>query len=229
MPRGCASIVVFLFVVFVLPYLITDIIVSALARLGLSPATAMLATFGIFLGSLVNIPVSRYERDEPLDSPPYRFHDMFGSGRWTRAPRMSQQHTVIAVNVGGCVIPALLVLHEIARITAVGGTAALVPLVVAVAINVLVCWRLARPVANVGIALPALVPAAVAALVAFGVARPELRAPMAFCAGVLGPLVGADLLHLRDIGRISTGLMSIGGAGTFDGIVVSGLLAILLA
>ena len=54
------------------------------------------------------------------------------------------------------------------------------------------------------------------------------RAPVAFVAGVLGPLVGADLLHLKDIGRISTGLLSIGGAGTFDGIVLSGLLAAIL-
>ncbi|MCF8024780.1 MAG: DUF1614 domain-containing protein [Desulfobacteraceae bacterium] len=51
----------------------------------------------------------------------------------------------------------------------------------------------------------------------------------AFCAGVLGPLIGADLLHLKEIGKLNTGVASIGGAGTFDGIVLSGLLATLLA
>ncbi|MDE3018136.1 MAG: DUF1614 domain-containing protein [Nitrospirota bacterium] len=41
--------------------------------------------------------------------------------------------------------------------------------------------------------------------------------------------VGADLLHLRDIARIATGTASIGGAGTFDGIVLSGIVAAYLA
>ena len=54
-------------------------------------------------------------------------------------------------------------------------------------------------------------------------------APVAFVAGVLGPLVGADLMLLKDITRVSAGMLSIGGAGTFDGIVLSGMLAALLA
>ena len=40
--------------------------------------------------------------------------------------------------------------------------------------------------------------------------------------GVLGPLIGANLLHIRDIAALETGIASIGGAGTFDGIVLSG-------
>ena len=55
------------------------------------------------------------------------------------------------------------------------------------------------------------------------------RAPVAFVAGVLGPVQGADLLHLKDIKRVSAGMLSIGGAGTFDGIVLSGIVAALLA
>jgi uncharacterized membrane protein len=47
--------------------------------------------------------------------------------------------------------------------------------------------------------------------------------------GVLGPLIGADLLHLRDIKTLETGIASIGGAGTFDGIVLSGIVADYLA
>ena len=53
--------------------------------------------------------------------------------------------------------------------------------------------------------------------------------PVVFVAGVLGPLIGADLLHLRDIEKITTGIASIGGAGTFDGIVLSGIVAAYLA
>jgi uncharacterized membrane protein len=57
----------------------------------------------------------------------------------------------------------------------------------------------------------------------------ENLAPIAFTAGVAGPLIGADLLHLKDLLRTPVGVMSIGGAGTFDGIVFSAVLAALLA
>jgi uncharacterized membrane protein len=52
---------------------------------------------------------------------------------------------------------------------------------------------------------------------------------IAYVAGNLGPLVGADLLHLKEILRVPAGMLSFGGAGTFDGIVLSGILAALLA
>jgi len=87
--------------------------------------------------------------------------------------------------------------------------------------------------AGVGIMLPGfLSPLVSVGLTWLLLASPEympLRAGIAFVAGVVGPLVGADLLHLRDVTRISVGMLSIGGAGTFDGIVLSGVLAALLA
>ena len=42
-------------------------------------------------------------------------------------------------------------------------------------------------------------------------------------------LIGADLLHLKQIEESATGVASIGGAGTFDGIVLSGIVAAYLA
>ncbi len=42
-----------------------------------------------------------------------------------------------------------------------------------------------------------------------------------FCCGVaMGPIVGVDFLHVRQFTNMSTGIASIGGAGTFDGIVL---------
>ena len=76
--------------------------------------------------------------------------------------------------------------------------------------------------------MPGLVPAIAAAALAFLLARDQ-AAPVAFIAGVAGPLIGADLFHLREIGRTATGIASIGGAGTFDGIVLSGIVAAYLA
>jgi len=54
-------------------------------------------------------------------------------------------------------------------------------------------------------------------------------APVALVAGAAGPLIGADLLHLREIGQRAVGVASIGGAGTFDGIVLSGIFAAYLS
>ena len=79
-----------------------------------------------------------------------------------------------------------------------------------------------------GIAIPALIPALAAALLALFFV-PDQAPAVAFTAGVLGPLVGADLLHLNEIKNMGTPIASIGGAGTFDGIVLSGIVATLLA
>ena len=95
-------------------------------------------------------------------------------------------------------------------------------------VNVFLCQVLARPVQGIGSALPALVPALAAAALAMLLA-PGDAPPVAFVAGVAGPLIGADLLHLRDVGKIASGVVSIGGAGTFDGIVLSGIVAAYLA
>jgi uncharacterized membrane protein len=102
-----------------------------------------------------------------------------------------------------------------------------------VIVNIAVCYFVARPMPGIGIAMPAFTSPAVSVLATWLLLMPAeyamIRAPVAFVAGVLGPLVGADLLHLRDITKIAAPLVSIGGAGTFDGIVLSGLLAALLA
>ena len=77
--------------------------------------------------------------------------------------------------------------------------------------------------------MPGFVPPIVAALAAVLLA-PDQAPPVAFVAGVVGPLVGADILHLKDVNRIATtGVASIGGAGTIDGIVLSGILSAYLA
>ncbi|GEM20586.1 DUF1614 domain-containing protein [Nitrosococcus oceani] len=58
---------------------------------------------------------------------------------------------------------------------------------------------------------------------------PERRAPLAYIAGTLEVLLGADILRLKDIRRIGTPITSIGGAGTFDGIFITSIIAALLA
>ena len=223
-PFGCLSLLLLAGLIALIPLFLANAVMTALAKLGLSPAASIVVAAGIFLGGLVNIPVRRVPREQTIE---YYPPGIFGIGRLFPRSATRRTFTVIAVNVGGCVIPCLLVIYELIRIAG-AGAALLLWTLAAAGINIAVCYRLARPVPSVGIALPAFIPALLAAGCALLFAR-EMAPPVAFTAGVLGPLVGADLLHLRDLGRITTGMGSIGGAGTFDGIVLSGLVATLIA
>jgi len=50
----------------------------------------------------------------------------------------------------------------------------------------------------------------------------------AYTSGVFGTLFGADILNLHKISTIGARIASIGGAGTFDGIFLSGIISVLL-
>ena len=95
-----------------------------------------------------------------------------------------------------------------------------------------VCFKLARPVSGVGISVPALIPPVVTALVAI-LLVPQPETPVvAYIAGSLGTLIGADLIHLfypQTVRQLDAPLLAIGGAGTFMSIFLAGILAVLIA
>lgn len=221
-PPGCLSLLV-LGALLLLPFLLANVVLTALAKLGLGPTSSLLAALGIFLGSAVNIPVTRIEQTETVEYVPTR---VFGLDRLLARPLQRQTYTIIAVNVGGCLVPTALAGYQIGRL-ALQAPSTLLAMGAALALNVALCYAFAEPIPERGIAMQPLVPAAAAAFCGL-VLAPEWAPPIAFSAGVLGPLIGADLLHLDDIAEIGTGMASIGGAGTFDGVVLSGLVATLL-
>lgn len=221
-PPGCLSLAA-LGLLLLLPFLLANAFLTALAKLGLGPTSSLLAALGIFLGSAINVPVTRLQRDTTVEYLPNR---LLGLSHLLSRPVQRQTYTVIAVNVGGCVIPTVLAGYQGARLV-LEAPSVLPAAVTALVINVALCYYVAKPVPDLGITMPPLVPAGAAALCALLLA-PAWAPPVAFMAGVLGPVIGADFLHLDDIAEIGTGMASIGGAGTFDGIVLSGLVATLL-
>jgi len=221
---GCLSITLIFLLIFLLPFFFAQLLLAALSKLGLDPNVAVLVIFGIILGGAINIPLRKIPRRERYIVDPFA---LFGVGQVFPRVRRTYTYTIIAVNVGGCLIPSAMALYQSIRV-AVLGPAAFAVLVLTTALNILVCYKLARPVAGIGITMPALIPPLTAAIPSL-IFMPDFAPPVAFVAGVMGPLVGADLLHLRDISKIATGMASIGGAGTFDGIVLGGLIAALLA
>lgn len=226
---GCAVALLTMLLMCVWPFVLIDILRQALAKLHLHPAVGLPVVVGIVAGSFVNFPLHRIDRHiEQVVMRP-RWGGWFGQVPFVQRTRTQ---TIIAANLGGCVIPLLLAIFELAMI-AVAAPEVLWAVGIAAAVCVVVCYLAAKPIEGVGIAMPALLPPAVAVGVTWLLLMPEqfgpVRAPVAFVAGVAGPLVGADLLHLRDFSKVSVGVLSIGGAGTFDGIVLSGMLAALLA
>ncbi len=225
----------FLFAVFALlmllclmPVFFVAAMQQALERLHLAPPVALLAVLAIVVGGLINVPVYRIKRPHvvvevrpPFPIPPFLVPVI-------RSP----DEVVVALNVGGAIVPGLLALWELLHL-AVAGPSYLAAAFLATVATGAICYLLAQPVPGVGIALPLIVPAGASllatwALLGFGTPA-TYRAPVAFVAGVVGTLVGADLLHLRDVVRLPVNLVVIGGAGTFDGIVLTGILAALLA
>lgn len=221
---GCLPLIVLFGSLILLPLFFAQLMVAALSKLGLHPQLALLTLLGIFFGGSINIPIRRIVREEEYVVDPFI---LFGFGRIFPRSRIVRSYTILAVNVGGCLIPCAIALYECLRIFGRGPAAVLV-LVLATVLNIAICYRLAKPIPGVGIGMPALVPPLVAAVPSI-ILVPDFAPPVAFVAGVLGPLIGADLLHLRDIKHLATGMASIGGAGTFDGIVLSGLIAAFLA
>jgi uncharacterized membrane protein len=74
----------------------------------------------------------------------------------------------------------------------------------------------------------AFIPPIAAALLAF-IISPGQAPIIAYISGTLGSLVGADLLNLDKIPDLRTPVASIGGAGTFDGIFLTGIISVLIA
>src|SRR5262245_53937102 len=228
MPQfGCLCLVLALRSLCLLPFLVLDFMQQALKNLHLPGPVASLVILGIIVGSMINLPVYRVDRG--AKQPVMRGYMVPGLG-WVPLPREEQQ-TIVAVNVGGCLIPAALALWQV-RLVA-DHPQARWAMLVSTLVNIAVCFWIARPIRGVGIAIPAFLPPLMAIAMAWlflgNDPTSELRAPVAFVSGVAGPLIGADLLNLRHFERLHTGLLSIGGAGTFDGIVISGLVAAFFA
>lgn len=190
----------------------------AYMRLGVGPGMALLLLFGSLVGSYFNIPITVLPGKVVRSG---EIVDFFGM-RYV-VPLVTQwPGTVLAVNVGGAVIPAVMSTYLVLRYQL------WVKAAIAVIAIAFIIHMMATPVQGVGIAVPVFVPVVATAILAFLLSR-EYAAPLAYIGGSIGTLIGADLLNLDKIGSLGAPVASIGGAGTFDGIFLTGILAVLLA
>jgi uncharacterized membrane protein len=191
----------------------------AYMRLGVGPGAALVLLFGSLIGSYFNIPITVLPGPPPVQSG--EVVEFFGM-RYVVPVVVSWPGTVLAVNVGGAVIPTIMSTYLVIRYQ-LWLKAAIATAVIAIVIH-----SMATPVPGIGIAVPVFAPVVSTAILAFILSR-EYAAPLAYIGGSMGTLIGADLLNLDKINGLGAPVASIGGAGTFDGIFLTGILAVLLA
>lgn len=210
-------LLVLLFIAWIIFAINLELLSLTFAKLGLESDSALLLLLTSLLGSTINLPLLSMRsaaQPHPLDTP---FHGLL------RLPeRTFNGKTQVVVNVGGCLVPVFFSLFLIQHRNIPSG-----PLLLAIGIVTLVSYAISRPVAGLGVAMPVFVAPITAAFAAAFLGGPE-RAFMAYIAGTIGVLVGADLLRLKDVPALGAPMASIGGAGTFDGIFMTGLVAVLL-
>ena len=210
-------IIFFLVLTFLLGIIQFGVVTLMLGKLGLTTGHAFLLLFGSLMGSVINIPlftmVSVLPR-EPMEPVSY------GLLRLPRQPFTGR--TLITINVGGAVIPVVFSLYLLAH-----SGLNFFEVLLAIALVTIISYRFSRPLAGLGIGMPILIAPLAAAVIAL-IINPEQSPPLAYISGTLGVLVGADLMRLKDVRTLGTPLASIGGAGTFDGIFITGIIAVLL-
>ena len=190
----------------------------AYTKIGVDPRYVFLLLLLSLLGSYVNIPVAHLPGEQVVTD---RVITYFGM-RYIIPIVQEWPGTVIAINLGGAVIPTLLSLYLLGkhRLYRSG--------ILGIVIITAVVHGLATPVPGIGIAVPTFIPPLVATGTAWVLQR-RSAPPLAYIVGSLGTLIGADLLNLGQIQGLGAPVASIGGAGTFDGIFLTGILAVLLA
>lgn len=213
-----------LLVPLILIMLFVNTIKSAFLGLGFSPAAATALVFVSIAGSIVNIPVREVVKEKTTFETPTSFVYSILYPQ-SKGPAKRIEKTRIAVNLGGAIVPLFVCAYIFFRFPG-----HVLPFsLVTVPVSIAICYRSARIMPNVGVVMPTFVPPAAAAALALVFAWGDASAiPLCYVTGVLGVIVGADLLNLDKLGSMSAPMASIGGAGTFDGIFLTGIVSVFL-
>ncbi len=209
---------IFLIVIFFIFFLVqTNLIILAFLRIGIPHQYVFAALLVTIFGSFINIPVKKIPQETMTAERRVTF---YGFTYRVAVPR--RKDTVLAINVGGAIIPTLVSLYLVIK------TGLYVKSFIATAFLAAVTFRLATPLPGIGIALPFFAPPLLAAVVSV-ILSYDYAPIIAYISGTVGTLFGADILNLKKINSLGAPVASIGGAGTFDGIFLNGIIAVILS
>ncbi|MEM1566237.1 MAG: DUF1614 domain-containing protein [Candidatus Bathyarchaeia archaeon] len=213
--------VLFLILILIVGLLFVGVAGLAFRRVGFSSQLTALILVATFMGSYINIPLFKLKAVIPIVREEY----ISFFGIVFRVPQFDFEEftTIVALNVGGALIPTVTSIYLLWRLPSVLPYAIVGILMVATVTHIV-----ARPVKGLGIVAPAFIPPLAAAFIAY-LLPSGAPAIIAYTSGVLGTLIGADLANLHNIPKLGARIASIGGAGTFDGVFLSGIIAAILA
>jgi uncharacterized membrane protein len=190
------------------------VLAYAYRKIGVPPRYMVAVLVLTLVGSYFNIPL--YSMTVPRLAPSESM--TIGGRTYIVPPAVKPGTTVVAINVGGALVPVLLSLYLFFH------TGLYVRMLIGTAIVAVVTHAFARVVPGIGIAVPMLIPPLAAAAVAL-ILSWRRAPPVAYVAGSMGTLIGADLWNLGRVAELGAPLVSIGGAGTFDGVFLTGIIA----
>ena len=204
-----------------LAYIFLGITEAAFERIGFSRAEFVLILALTFIGSFINIPITRITNVENMVD--YREVRVF----WVtyRIPQSirRQVSTIVTINMGGAIIPIIVSVTLLATHLSLLGYA-----FVGIIVSSIIIHLVSRRERGVGIVTPAFIPPIAAAIISLLIAPASGAAIAAYVSGSMGALIGADLTNLRGITKLGAPVVSIGGAGTFDGVFLTGIIAVMI-
>jgi len=223
-------ILMFLITIILLPFMITAWRIFSYS-LKVSPIVVLIVFIASLICSYINIRVGEIRVREPIVV--YREISFFGI-RWYIPEVRYGTRTIVTVNVGGALIPVLFSLYLLFNIVPryeANVSIAYLKILVAFTLVTIIVYSVARPIEGLGIATPSLIPPLSTALISLFLYPIYIKTNpfiIAYVSGTLGTLVGADILNLNKIPKLRSPIVSIGGAGTFDGIYITGVVAVFL-
>ncbi len=187
--------------------------------------------FSLF-GSYINIPIKEVSSSEPTIT--LREITFFGVKWIIPEFGIASRKTIVALNVGGALVPLLISIYLLIFVvpnSEINPLITYIKILIALIIVTLIIHAIATPVRGLGIATPAFFPPLITALISILIYQfyiPSNPFIISYVSGTLGTLIGADLMNLNKIPKLGARFVSIGGAGTFDGVYLTGLMAVFL-
>ncbi len=222
----------FFLAIFLLPFFLVFLGPIFRYGLGLPPALVILVVWFSLFGSAVNFPVKEVVSNQPIIVS--REVSFFGF-RWVMPDvTTGEQRTIIALNLGGAIIPILVSIYLLTYSIPTYDPypfSSYIKVIVVTVVVAIVAKKISKVIPGLGIAIPGFIPPFLTVFVTllvfrfYGLSNPYI---IGYVAGTMGTLIGADLLNLHKISKLGVPLVSIGGAGTFDGIYLTGVVSVFL-
>lgn len=228
------------YMITVLPLILVAqiVVVKAFTLLGFSPAVGVMLSFTMFYLSLALSPVNIVLKEIGTKIYSVRYEAeyvyFYGIPVPVISKRLVENKILVTLNVGGALIP--LAISLLMAYGVLVNEPAIIPrLLLALTTTSIIVYFVAKPIPGIGIAVPMFLPPTVAVTTTvLLLGTSPIILPASYISGTLGSLIGADILRLmtdkeKFVNMLGPSIVSIGGAGTFDGIYLSGLIALVLA